>query len=66
MTKKDEALRQTAKFLITLANRLPESAKEIKDGLEAHANLCALALPNRLRFTYGEIRKMRGVKTSNE
>jgi hypothetical protein len=60
MTKKDEALRQTAAFLITLASHLPESAKCLKDGLVLHANLCALALPMKYRFTYGELREMKG------
>lgn len=58
---KDKALRQTATFLIRLAAMLEDKAEHsvLHEAMKHHADLCCLALPNRLRYSKEELAELR-------
>jgi len=70
LSKKDEALKMSAEFMMVLhyklARKMPFGGGDVAAGLKAHAELCCLALPMKHRFTRAEIDEMKSIATGDK
>jgi hypothetical protein len=57
MSKKDHALRETAKYLLSRYYKCKKDSP-LADELKLFADLCCIALPNKYRFTRKELHEL--------